>query len=253
MSLASKLGQEITTKAGKRLSQKAVDRASKEVVSKAAKEVAGKAAKEVAGKAAKEAAAKAGKKAASQVAGDVLIKSGAKAAEAANPLLEATLSVIQAQIKEKGAFTAHVIDELQMAVTQANTPAEAIRVAELAKKLAFKNDANKGAILSGLQRAIEKSSLTDEALTTLKAVVKTRQDCYALFSLSQKRGITFDAVNKLMRSGEEETVTNMAIHVIPKPVFGPRPPHFNTGVNELKKTLEEKIESVARYLNSALR
>lgn len=237
MSIASKLGQEITSKAGKRLSEKAVDRTAKEMASKAAKEVASKTVKKTAG----------------QVAGDVLVKSTTKAAEGANPLLEATISNIQAQIKEKGAFSAHVIDELQLAVTQTNTAEEARRVAELAKKLSFKNADNKGAILSGLQRAVEKSAITDEALATLKAVVKTRQDCYALFSLAEKRGITFDAVNQLMRSGEEKTVTDLAIKVIPRPVFGPKPPRFNWGEDQLKKTLEEKIEAVARYINSALR
>jgi hypothetical protein len=225
MSIATKLGQEITAKAGKRLSQKAADRASKEVVEKAAK----------------------------KTVGDVIVRGTAKAAETANPLLDATLSAIQAEIKEKGAFSAHVIDELQLAVTQTNTAEEARRVVELAKKLSFKNAENKGAMISGLQRAIEKSAVTDEALATLKAVVKTRQDCYALFTLGEKHTLTFNAVDKLMRSGDEKTVTEMAIHVIPKPVFGPKPPHFNWGDNELKKTLEEKIDAVARYLNSALR
>ena len=240
MSIASQLGREITTKAGKRLAEnsgkKAVDTVSKAAADKLSKQVVEKAAK----------------KASSKVAGDVLIRSTAKAVESANPLLDATLAKIQAEIKAKGAFTAHVIDELQLAVTQTNTPAEALHVSALAKKLAFKNDINKGAILTGLQRAIDKSSLSEEAIATLKAVVKTRQECYALFSLAQKHGITFNAVEKLMRSGEENAMSEAAIHVIPRPVWGPKPPHFRVGTDQIEKTLAEKIVAVARYLNAAL-
>ncbi|MEB3197395.1 MAG: hypothetical protein VKP62_09350 [Candidatus Sericytochromatia bacterium] len=157
-----------------------------------------------------QAARRAGKQVSRQASGavgrDALRLQGSKLAESlngdlGNPAFAAAMAEVRKTLAQRGQY-ANVSTGLRQALSQASTTQEALEVATLARKLSVAfNQANRGALKEALEVAAGKAQLHDEAFAVLSAVVKTREEAYALFRLAEKRKLVETAVGQYMAVG----------------------------------------------------
>jgi hypothetical protein len=208
----------------------------------------------------REVAGEAGEQAARTLGRDALRTSGrsalARGAMApANPAFSAALDAARDLLKKKGQYH-NVSGPLQDALALATTTGEALQVAALARKLAVGyNQAHRGVLTDALTQGAAKAQVTDEAFDVIRQVVKTRQEAYALFNVSEKRKLVETAVARYMEVGEAELPVDELARKVVK-LVQPRLDQASTRATirrvSLLETLAERVQAVTNFIHKAL-
>jgi hypothetical protein len=208
--------------------------------------------REVAGEAGEQAAQAFGRDVARTSARTALTRG---AATPANPAFSAALEAAREVLKQKGKYH-NVSGPLQEALAQATTTSEALEVAALARKLAVGyNQAHRGVLADALAQGAAKAQVTDEAFDVIRQVVKTRQEAYALFNVSEKRKLVETAVTRYMTVGEAELpVDELARRVVKlvRPRFDQASTRATIRRVTLLEALADRVQAVTNFIHKAL-
>jgi uncharacterized protein YqeY len=208
----------------------------------------------------REAAQETGEQAARTLGRDVVQTSGRwglllGATPPANPAFTAALDAAKAMLKQKGKYH-NVSGPLQDALAQATSTGEALQVAALARKQAVGyNQAHRGVLTDALAQGAARAQVTDEAFDVLRHVVKTRQEAYALFNVSERRKLVETAVTRYMAVGETELpVDELARKVIK--LVQPRLDQASTRATIRRvsglEAQAERVQAVTNFIHKAL-
>lgn len=202
------------------------------------------------------AAQEAGQQAARTLGRDALEQTGQRLAVAADAAtFEAALAAAKDVLKKQGRY-ANVSSHLGRALELATSTDEALKVATLARQLAVGyNKAHRAVLTDALAQGAAKAQVTDEAFAVLKAVVKTRQDAYALFNVTERRALVESAVERYLTVGEAsmptEDLARKVVHLV-QPRLDQASKRATIRRVSLLETLAERVQALTNFIHKAL-
>lgn len=206
--------------------------------------------------ASREVAQGASRQAARTLGRDVVQTSGRRVAAAVDtPTFEAALAAAKAVLKKEGRY-ANVSSHLTKALEQATTTQEALQVATLARQLAVGyNTAHRGVLTEALTQGAAKAQVTDEAFAVVKQVVKTRQEAYALFNVTERRKLVESAVERYLTVGEAELpaeeLARKVVHLV-QPRLDQASKRATIRRVSLLETLVERVQALTNFIHKAV-